>query len=136
MLHLIKRKLLKYTLLVDGIVSITAGAVFLGLSAMIAETVGSAFTSGIVMALGAILVPWGLFHLAIGREGAATTGAVRIAIAGDALWVLASAVVLIAGWNSLTAVGVALIAVQALAVTDIMLLKMKGLSDQRRMAMT
>lgn len=134
MLDLIKRNLLKYTLLVDGIVSVVAGAAFLGFSELVAELIGPAFTGSVVMSLGAFLFVWGLFHLAMSSQATAPTGGVRIAIIGDALWVLGSIAVLVVDWNGLTAIGAAFIAVLTVAVADIMLLKMKGLSDQRRLA--
>lgn len=134
MFELIKRNLLKYTLLVDGIVSTVAGVAFLGFSGLAAELIGPAFTSGIVMGLGAFLFVWGLFHLAMSSQATASARGVAVAIAGDALWVSGSIAVLIVDWNGLTAIGAVFIAVLALAVADIMLLKMKGLSDQRRMA--
>jgi hypothetical protein len=134
MFDLIKRNLLKYTLLADGIVSVVAGAAFLGFAGLVAEQIGPSFTDGIVMGLGAILFVWGLFHLAMSSQATAPAGGVRIAIIGDALWVLGSIAVLVADWDGLTAVGAAFIAVMAVAVTDIMLLKIKGLSDLRRVA--
>lgn len=134
MFELIKRNLLKYTLLVDGIVSVVAGVAFLGLSGLVAELLGPAFTGGIVMALGAFLFVWGLFHLAMGSQANASASGVRVAILGDTLWVLGSVAVLLADWSGLTAAGAAFIAVLAAAVADIMLLKMKGLSDRRRLA--
>jgi hypothetical protein len=133
MFDLIKRNLLKYTLLADGIVSVVAGAAFLGFSAIIADLIGPAFTGGVIMGLGAFLLVWGLFHLALSSRDTAPAGGVRLAIAGDAIWVLGSIAVLAVDWNGLTAVGAALITVMAIAVVDIMLLKMKGWSDQRRM---
>lgn len=134
MLDLIKKNLLKYTLLADGIVSVVAGVAFLGFSGLIARLIGPAFTDSVIMALGAFLFLWGLFHLAMSSRAEAPAGGVRIAIIGDALWVLGSIAVLVADWNGLTAVGAAFIAVLSVAVADIMLLKMKGLSDHRRMA--
>jgi hypothetical protein len=134
MFDLIKKNLLKYTLVADGIVSIVAGAAFLGFSGLIARLIGPAFTDGVIMALGAFLFLWGLFHLALSSRPDAAAGGVRIAIAGDALWVLGSVAVLVAGWNGLTGLGAALIAVMSVAVADIMLLKMKGFSDLRRPA--
>lgn len=132
MLALLKRNLLKYTLLVDGIVSVVAGVALLGFSALVAELVGPAFTSGVMLCLGTFLFAWGLFHLAMSMRDAAPLGGVRVAIAGDAIWVLGSAAVLAVDWNRLTAAGAALIAVLAVAVTDIMLLKINGLGDLRR----
>lgn len=128
----IKRNLLKYTLFADGIVSVTAGAAFLTLSGLIADMLGPAFTDSVIFALGAFLVLWGLFHFALSRQAPAATAGVRIAIAGDVLWIVGSVAVLVLGWNSLTALGAAFIAVMTIAVADIMLLKMKGLGDQRR----
>jgi hypothetical protein len=135
MFDLIKRNLLKYTLLVDGIVSVAAGTAFLGFSGLVAELIGPAFTGGVVMGLGAFLFVWGLFHLALSGQATASTAGVRVAITGDALWVLGSVAVLVVDWNGLTPVGAAFIAVLTVAVTDIMLLKMKGLSDRRRLAL-
>lgn len=132
MFDLIKRNLLKYTLVVDGIVSVTAGAAFLGFSTLIAELIGPAFTGSVIMGLGAFLFLWGLFHLALSAQENAPAGGVRIAILGDALWVLGSIAVLVVDWNGLTAIGAAFIAVMTVAVVDIMLLKMKGFADQRR----
>lgn len=134
MLDLIKRNLLKYTLLADGIISVTAGTVFLAFAGLVAELIGPALTGGIVTGLGAFLLVWGLFHLALSREPNASGPGVRIAIAGDALWILGSIALLVMGWESLTAVGAVLVAVMTVAVADIMLLKLKGLGDQRRAA--
>ena len=132
MFDLIKRNLLKYTLLVDGIVSVVAGAAFLGFSILVAELIGPAFTGSVILCLGAFLFVWGLFHLAMSSRDVAPAGGVRIAIIGDALWVLGSVAVLVVDWNGLTGVGAAFIAVLTVAVADIMLLKMKGFADQRR----
>ncbi|PKR89152.1 hypothetical protein CXZ10_10720 [Pleomorphomonas diazotrophica] len=132
MFDLIKRNLLKSVLFADGIVSVTAGVAFLGFSGLIAKLIGPAFTADAILGLGAFLVLWGLYHLVLG--GQASIGGVRIAIAGDALWVLGSIAVLVADWDGLTSLGAAFITLTAVAVADIMLLKMKGLSDRRRLA--
>jgi hypothetical protein len=135
MLERIKRNLLKYTLIVDGIVSVVAGVAFLGLSGLVADLLGPAFSAGIIMGLGALLFVWGLFHLAMSGQSSPSASGVRIAIAGDALWVLGSIAVLIIDWDGLSAIGATAIAVLAVAVADIMLLKMKGLGDERKAAL-
>lgn len=132
MFDLIKHNLLKSVLLADGIVSVAAGAAFLGFSGLVAALIGPAFTAGAVLGLGAFLFVWGLFHLALARRP--SIAGVRIAIVGDALWVFGSVAVLVSDWDALTSLGAAFIALLAMAVADIMLLKMKGLSDQRRLA--
>ena len=132
MLDLIKRNLLKSVLFADGILSAAAGAVVLGFPGLVAGLIGPVFPAEAIMGLGALLVAWGLFHLALSRR--ISSVGVRIGIAGDALWVLASIAVLVSAWDALTSLGAAFIALLAMAVADIMLLKMKGLSDQRRLA--
>ena len=134
MFDLIKRNLLKYTLLVDGIVSVVAGAAFFGFSGLVAELTGPAFSGSVILCLGAFLFVWGLFHLAMSSRDVTPAGGVLVAIIGDALWVLGSIAVLALDWNGLTGVGAAFIAVLTVAVADIMLLKMKGFADQRRVA--
>jgi hypothetical protein len=127
MLDLIKRNLLKYTLLVDGMVCVAAGTAFLTFSALVAELIGPAFTAEIVIGLGAFLLLWGLFHLGMGGQAQASATGVKLAIAGDAVWIAGSAAILLIDWQGLTAIGAAFIAVMAVAVIDIMLLKMVGL---------
>lgn len=135
MLERIKRNLLKYTLAVDGIVSVAAGIAFLAFSGLVADLLGPAFPGSVVMGLGTFLFGWGAFHLALSSQVTPSVAGVRIAIAGDALWVLGSIGVLVVDWNGLTTTGAALIGVLAIAVADIMLLKMKGLGDERRAAL-
>jgi hypothetical protein len=135
MLDRIKENLLRYTLLADGVVSVLAGAAFMAFAGLVAEWIGPAFTDAVIAGLGAFLFLWGLFHLALGMRPAAPAAGVRIAIVGDALWILGSIVVLVADWTALTALGATVIAVLAVVVADIMLLKMKGLGNQSRVAM-
>lgn len=132
MLDVIKRNFLKSVLFADGILSIVVGAAFLGFSGLIAELIGPVFTAGAISGLGAFLVAWGLFHLALSRR--TSIGGVWVGIAGDALWVLASIAVLVSRWDTLTSLGAAFIVFACVVVLDFMLLKMKGLSDRRRFA--
>ena len=132
MLDLIKRNLLKYTLLVDGVVCVAAGIAFLTLSALVAELIGPAFTAEVVIGLGAFLLLWGLFHLGMGSQAAAPSAGVKLAIIGDAVWVAGSVAIIVLDWNGLTALGAAFIAVMAVAVADIVLLKVIGLGRRGR----
>lgn len=132
MLDVTKRHFLKSVLFADGILSIVVGAAFLGFSGLIAELIGPVFTAGAISGLGAVLVAWGLFHLALSRR--TSIGGVWGGIAGDALWVLASIAVLVSQWDALTSLGATFIIIASVAVVDFMLLKMKGLSDRRRFA--
>ena len=132
MLDLIKRNLLKYTLLVDGVVCVAAGTAFLTFSAVVAELIGPAFTAEVAIGLGAFLLLWGLFHLSLGGQAEASAAGVKVAIAGDAIWIAGSAAILFVDWQGLTALGAAFIAVMAVAVADIMLLKVVGLGKRGR----
>lgn len=132
MFNFIKRNLLKTIMLADGGFSLLAGAALTAFSAPIAALLGPDFTSQAVLGIGLFLVVWGVSHLAAGRTEPLPVGAVRVAIVGDALWVVASAALLIADWNGLSALGIAAIAVVAVAVADIMLLKMIGLRARLR----
>jgi len=134
MLDLIKRNLLKYTLLVDGVVCVAAGTAFLTFSAAVAELIGPAFTVEVVIGLGAFLLLWGLFHLGMGSRAEAPATGVKVAIACDAIWVAGSMAVLFVDWQGLTVLGAAFIAVMAVAVADIMLLKAIGLGRRSRLA--
>ncbi|MDB5523152.1 MAG: putative rane protein [Rhizobium sp.] len=131
MLDLIKRNLLKIVMLADGGFSLLAGAVLAAFPAPIAGLLGPAFASQAVLGIGVFLIAWGIFHLAAGRTESLPPAAVRFAIIGDVLWVVASATLLIAEWNRLSGLGVASIAVVAVAVADIMLLKMIGLRGRQ-----
>lgn len=135
MLERIKRNLLKYTLLVDGIVSVAAGIAFLALSGLVADLLGPAFGGTLVMGLGAFLFAWGAFHLVLSSQETPSVAGVQVAIAGDAIWVLGSIAVLVVDGSGLTTTGAAFIGALAIAVADIMLLKMKGLGDERRAAL-
>ena len=134
MLDLIKRNLLKYTLLVDGVVCVAAGTAFLTFSALVSELIGPAFTAEVVIGLGAFLLLWGLFHLSLGGRVEAPSSGIKVAIAGDAVWVAGSAAILFVDWAGLTALGAAFIAVMAVAVADIMLLKVIRLSRRGQLA--
>ncbi|MDX3928215.1 MAG: hypothetical protein QHC90_20720 [Shinella sp.] len=127
MFDLINRNLLKSVMLFDGAFSLVAAAGLLTLSGPISILLGPAATPGIVATFGLFFVVWGIFHLAVGRQDNPAPGAVRLAIAGDAIWLFGSVAVLLAVRDGLTATGIVLIAIAAIAVADIMFLKMKGL---------
>ncbi|MBL0372541.1 hypothetical protein JJB09_10930 [Rhizobium sp. KVB221] len=131
MFDLIKRNLLKIVMLADGVVSLVAGTALTTFSSAIAGLFGPALPAIAVLGIGLFLLGWGVFHLAAGRAERISGRAVRIAIAGDAAWVAASAALLAIGWNGLSSLGVVAIAVLAIAVADIMLLKMVGLNARQ-----
>ncbi|MCD2184130.1 hypothetical protein [Rhizobium sp. GN54] len=131
MLASINRNLLKAVMFADGAFSLVAGAGLVVFSGQVASLAGPAASPGIVMAIGIFLLGWGIFHLASARPPHPAEHAVRLAIAGDAAWVIGSAVILLVGRDGLSLAGIAAIAVAAVAVFDIMLLKIAGLHRRR-----
>lgn len=130
MLHYFNQNLLRSTLLADGILSLAAGAGLLSLAAPVAALAGPAASPAIVASIGAGLLLWGTFHLVMGRQAQPSRSAVRIAITGDLLWVLASLMLLVLARDAFSTAGLIIVAVAMVGVADLMLLKMKGLSRQ------
>ncbi|WP_421579264.1 hypothetical protein [Shinella sp. M31] len=126
------RNLLKSIMLFDGVFSLATAGLLFAFSGPISGLVGPLATPGILLAFAVFFLFWGGFHLAVGRQEQPSPSAVRFAITGDALWVLGSLAVLVLGHGSLTAVGMGLIAVAAVAVADILLIKQIGLGRQRK----
>lgn len=134
MLATLNRNLLKSVMLADGLVSLAAAAGLFVLSGPLAAFAGPAATPAVFTGLAAFFLLWGLFHLAAGRAAHPAPSAVRLAIAGDALWIAGSvAIVLLAG-SGLTVPAKIAITVVAVAVADILLMKMIGLGRQQRLA--
>lgn len=131
----LNRNLLKSVMFADGVFCIAAAVIFLAFSGPLAALIGPHATPAIVNGLAAFFLVWGAFHLAVGRQERPSLVAVRLAMAGDALWVLGSIAVLLLARGGLTPAGMALIAVAAVAVADILLLKQVGIGRQQRAAL-
>ncbi len=134
MFDLIKRDFLKSVMLADGAISLVAGIVLSIDAQPIAGLLGSLFAAKAVLAIGVFLIAWGVFHLAAGRTPNLPAGAVWSAIVGDALWVVASATLLIVDRDDLSLFGIVAIGVLAVGVADIMLLKIVALRGNSSVA--
>lgn len=126
------RNLLKSVMLFDGVFSLATAIGLFAFSGSIGALVGPHATPAIVNGFAAFFLAWGALHLAVGRQERPSPSAVRFAIIGDALWVLGSIAVLLVARDGLTLTGIGLIAVAAVAVADILLLKQIGLGRQQR----
>ena len=131
----LNRNLLKSAMLADGVFSLVAAAGLFALSGPIGSLVGPLATPAVLNGFAAFFLVWGAFHLAVGRQARPSPAAVRVAIAGDALWVVGSIAVLLFARSGLTLTGIGLIAVVAVAVADILLVKQIGLGRQQRAAL-
>jgi hypothetical protein len=131
----LNRNLLKSIMLFDGVFSLATAGLLLAFSGPIGGLVGPLATPVVLTAFAVFFLAWGGFHLTVGRQERPSPAAVRFAIMGDALWVLGSVAVLILGHESLTGTGMGLIAVAAVAVADILLIKQIGLGRQQKAAL-
>ena len=127
MFDLIRHNLLKAVMLADGGFCLVAGLVLAAFSTAISGLLGPALPDGAVTGIGLFLVAWGLFHILAGRGTSPSPISAWIAVLGDALWIAASVVLLVADWNGLTIIGASAVIVIGLAVADILLLKLAGL---------
>ena len=128
----LNRNLLKSIMLADGVFSLAAGALLLAVPGPVSVILGPLVAPATVTAFGAFFVAWGAFHLAVGRQERPSPAAVRFVIAGDALWIAGSLAVLVLGRDGLTLAGLGLIAVAAVVVADVLLLKQIGLGRQQK----
>ena len=131
----LNRNLLKSIMLFDGVFSLVTAAGLFAFSGTVGTLVGPHATTAMINGFAAFFVAWGIFHLAVGRQERPSPAAVRFAIIGDALWVLGSIAVLLTARDGLTLTGMGLIAVAAVAVADILLIKQIGLGRQQRAAL-
>ena len=134
MFAMLNRNLLKSVMLADGVVSLAAALGLFALAAPLGALFGPAATPGVFHALSAFFLLWGLLHLAVGRSDTPSPAAVRFAIAGDALWIIGSLVLVALAGDGLTFAGKVAVVVVAVAVADIMLLKVVGLGRRQRVA--
>lgn len=131
----LNRNLLKSVMLFDGVFSLATAAGLFAFSGPLCDLIGPLATPALLHGFAAFFLLWGAFHLAAGRQQQPSPAAVRLAISGDALWILGSIAVLLLARDGLTSTGMSLIAVAAVAVADILLLKQIGLGRQQRAAL-
>lgn len=134
MFAILNRNLLKSVMLADGVFSLATAAGLFAFSGPVSMLVGTHATPAIVNGFAAFFLLWGAFHIAVGKQERPSPAAVRFAIIGDALWILGSIAVLLVARDGLTLTGIGLVAVAAVAVADILLLKQIGLGRQQRAA--
>ena len=131
MLTLSNRSLLNKTFIADGAFSLLVGAILILGAAPLAVLISPAATPLMMKLLGVGLFAWGIFHLAAARNGGPVSTAARVSIAGDILWQVASLALLATAYGSLTAIGVGLVIIGIIGVTDFLFLKLKGFSSER-----
>jgi len=103
---------IRFALLLDAVISGANGVAYLVAAGPIGEALG--VPADFLRALGAFFVAYGIVVWLVSRRP--SNPAVAAIIAGNALWVLASAVYVIAGWHDPTTAGVVWTVLQAIIV--------------------
>jgi hypothetical protein len=107
------RALLVAAIRLDAVVSGAAGLLLAAGAPLLDGALGA--PTAVLVPLGVFLVAYAAGLLAIARAGAPDRW-VKAVIAGNALWVVASVVTVLADWLTLTSLGTAFALVQAAAV--------------------
>lgn len=121
---------LKQALVLDAASALLFVILCLGFTEPLVQLTG--LPGGVVTAAGWICVPCVVLFLH--QAFAPSRALLALVVAGNAAWVLASAIVWIACWDQLTAVGHALLIAQAAAVELFAILEWRGAKALRRAA--
>ena len=116
--------------LIDTVGCLLLGAVLLTGAVPLAGAAGAGLAPDLLFWIGAALVPWAFFNLVIGLRPAFSPLAAAVNVAGDIAWVIASAALL----GTLTVTGATVVAILAVGVAGIGLVKFTGLFAARRPA--
>ena len=125
-----RSNLLRYTVRGDAIITAAVGAICLADAHPLATVLGIQQLQALQI-LGAVLVLYGAFLFYTAAQAQISRRIVIAAIALDLIWVIDSAILLVAGWLPLTSAGMWTIGLIAAAVAVVAELKFFGL---RRMS--
>lgn len=115
----------------DAALSSSMGIGLLVLAGPLASLIGWPPMHTILLGAGIFLLPWALFNWTIGAATGPDKLSLAVNLAGDGLWVLLSAAILILYSAQMTAIGVTFIIAQALAVSVVFAIKRAGLNTLR-----
>jgi hypothetical protein len=123
---LVRSNLLRYALRVDAIMSIATGAICLVDAQPLAALLGIQPPLALEV-LGAVLALYGAFLFYTAAQAQLSRRIAIAAIALDLIWVIDSAILIVAGWLPLTSAGMWTIGLIAVAVAVVAELKFFGL---------
>ena len=122
-------RLLRIALRLDAAASGALGLLGLAAATPLAGLLGP--TTGELRATGAFLVGYALALVLIAARPAISRAAAWTVVVGNTLWVLGSIGAVVAGWDTFTALGVAVVLAQAAAVAVFADLQWLGLRRAR-----
>lgn len=111
---------------VDGSVSIFLGGTVALLSSPVTAMIGWSLPSAFILAIGLFLLPWGLFNLWTAQAPRTYRRAFTIHMLVDTVWVIGSAALLLIFGQEMTALGLAFVAAQGVAVAGVLVAKLAG----------
>ena len=123
--------LLRLALLADAIASGAMGVMLALGAAPLADWLGLPFV--LLREVGLFLIPYATALAYFASRGSTPRRPAQVIIAGNALWVAGSAVLLVAGFLSPTALGIAFVIAQALVVAILAEAQFVGLRRQQRL---
>ena len=126
----VRSNLLRYTLRADALLSIATGAICLADAQPLATFLGIQPPLALEI-LGAVLALYGAFLFYTAAQAQINRRIVLAAIVLDAIWVIDSAILLVAGWLPLTSAGMWTVGLIAVAVAVVAELKFFGLRRMR-----
>ncbi|HEY0878647.1 MAG TPA: hypothetical protein VGE10_09365 [Zeimonas sp.] len=121
--------LLRHALLGDALVSGATGLLLVGAAAALAGPLG--LPESLLRIAGASLLPFAAIVSWVGTRAAPSRAAVWAIVAYNAMWVLESFALLVLGWYAPSALGIAFVVAQALAVAAFAELQVFGLRAAR-----
>ena len=116
----------KFIYTADAVICTVASVGLLLGNAALADLIELPQATTLIIAVGAFLLPWGLFNYGIGTAASSTRSSVLLNMIGDGSWVVLSAVLLAAHWHVLNALGHALMIGQMLFVALVFATKLRG----------
>jgi hypothetical protein len=120
--------------LIDALGSFALGAGIVAFAGPLAEAGGTVLSAGILTGIGVFLIAWAGFNLWIGTRRELPPPAATLNVLGDALWVVASATLLVVAAAGFTQPAAIVVAVLAAGVGGIGLVKFAGLRRAARTA--
>lgn len=111
----------------DALASAGLGLLLLVAPGQVAGVLGGALAPGILVWVGAFLLPWAAFNGAIGFAPRLPRGQATGNLVGDTLWVLASLAIIAIASAQFTQVGLILFTALTAGVAVIALIKLAGL---------
>jgi hypothetical protein len=111
---IVNSRLLRGSLLADGLVSGAMGLLLLAGGGLLAGLLG--LPEPLLLGAGLVLLPFAAAVLWLGREPLANLAGVKAVIGVNIAWVASSVLILVAGWIAPSGLGIAFVVAQALAV--------------------